>query len=262
MQLRVMTWNIHKGIGGVDRRYRPERIMDVIRLYDPDIVFLQEVDEGAPRSSFHAQADYLADAVGMRHRCYGPNVHLRKGRYGNAILSRWPLSAVENIDLTIGPKKPRAALQARCRVAKGRERRTLLLYNLHLGLAGFERAMQLRRFLASRPFARLHHRTPIVLGGDLNDLWGSLGPRVLEPAGFRRAGRLLATYPAVFPVRPLDGIFVRGDLRVRRCFRSRVPLARAASDHLPLVAELEITSGPMPRPEPARAEPVASLAPA
>jgi len=259
MRLRLMTWNIHKGIGGVDRRYRPERIVGVLRQYEPDIVFLQEVDDGAPRSRFHAQVDLLGDALDMRHRCYGPNVTLRRGRYGNAILSRWPLSRVANIDLTIGPKKPRAALQARCRVTMGRRHRTLLLYNLHLGLAGFERARQLRRFLASHPFAGLHDRTPIVFGGDLNDLWGTLGQRLLAPAGFRRAGALHATYPAVYPIRPLDGLFVRGDLEPRRCFRSRVPLARMASDHVPLIADLEITSGPV-RPAPRAAVAAKSVA--
>ncbi len=243
MHLRVLSWNIHKGIGGVDRRYRPERIIELVRSYDPDLLFLQEVDDGAPRSAFHSQAEMLADALGLRHFCYGPNVTLRRGRYGNATLARWPLSHVRNIDLTIGPKKRRGVLHARCRVRVGRRSRTLVLYNLHLGLAGFERARQLRRFLASHPFAGLHARTPILFGGDLNDLWGTLGARFLLPAGFRRAGRSAPTYPAVWPVRPLDALFVRGDLEVLRCFRSKMPLAREASDHLPLVARLRLASG-------------------
>jgi len=243
MHLRVVTWNIHKGIGGVDRRYRIERILEPLRFYDADLLFLQEVDDGAPRSAFHSQAEMLARALGYRHFCYGPNVTLRRGRYGNATLSRWPLSQVRNLDLTIGPKKRRGALHARCRVRVGRRSRTVVLYNLHLGLAGFERALQLRRFLASHPFAGLHQRTPVVFAGDLNDLWGTLGPRFLDPAGFRRAGPLVPTYPAVWPFRPLDAVFVRGDLKVVRCFRSRMPVAREASDHLPLVAQLYLTSG-------------------
>ena len=50
MLLRVLTYNIHKCIGALDGRYRPERIAEVVRHHDPDIVFLQEVDQGARRS--------------------------------------------------------------------------------------------------------------------------------------------------------------------------------------------------------------------
>jgi endonuclease/exonuclease/phosphatase family metal-dependent hydrolase len=246
MRLRVMTWNIHKGIGGIDRRYRPHRIVDVIAHYGPDVVFLQEVDEGARRSEFHRQVDVLGDALGLRHRCFAPNVRLRlgPGHYGNAILSRWPLFDARNVDLTIAFKKRRGVLYTRCRVRKGRHSRTLALYNLHLGLAAYERKRQLRRFLASHPFAQLHDRTPILVGGDFNDLYGTLGRQLLEPAGFRRAGAPVHTYPAILPVRPLDGLYVRGDLVCHHCFSSRLELTREASDHLPLVADLEMASRP------------------
>jgi endonuclease/exonuclease/phosphatase family metal-dependent hydrolase len=242
MLVRVMTWNIHKGIGGVDRRYMPERIIEGIGHYRPDVVFLQEVDEGARRSRFDRQVDLLGDALGLRHRCFAPNVRLRlgPGSYGNAILSRWPLYGARNIDLTVRLKKRRGALYARCRVRGGRQARTLALYNLHLGLAGYERRQQLQRFLASHPFAQLHRRTPIVVGGDFNDFYGTLGPRLLEPAGFRRAGTVLHTYPAILPVRPLDGLYLRGDVVCRHCFSSRLDLTREASDHLPLVADVEL----------------------
>jgi endonuclease/exonuclease/phosphatase family metal-dependent hydrolase len=241
MHVRVLSWNIHKGIGGIDRRYRPERTLEVIAGFRPDVVFLQEVDEGAPRSGHHRQVDWFGDALGLRHRAYGPNVRLRRGVYGNAILCRWPLGETRNIDLTIGPKKPRGALFCRCRVGG---RRTLHLYNLHLGLAGFERSRQLRRFLQSHPFSSSHPRAPVIFGGDLNDLWGSLGPKLLEPAGFRRIGDPVHTYPAIYPVRPLDGLFFRGDLQVEAFHCARGGLAREASDHLPIVADLSLRNLP------------------
>ena len=241
MKLRVLSWNIHKGIGGVDRRYRPERVIEVIAHYEPDLVMLQEVDDGVPRSRLDRQIDVLGDALDLRHRTFGPNVRLRRGRYGNATLSRWPLSDVRNVDLTVKPKKRRGALYARCRVRHGRRSRTLAVFNVHLGLAGFERKMQLRRLLRIQPFARLHDRTPLVLGGDFNDLYGTLGPKVLEPAGFRTSGQPAATYPAIYPVRALDGLYVRGDLVCVRCIRSRLQLTRDASDHLPLIADLELS---------------------
>jgi endonuclease/exonuclease/phosphatase family metal-dependent hydrolase len=94
--------------------------------------------------------------------------------------------------------------------------------------------------LASHPFAHLQRRTPVVLGGDLNDVWGSLGPRYLVPAGFARCGSLLKTFPAALPMRPLDGVFVRGDLESRALHVPRSKISRQASDHLPLVADLEL----------------------
>lgn len=243
LRIRILTWNIHKGIGGIDRRYRPERVTEVLRHHQPDIAFLQEVDEGAARSGFDRQVELFAEALSLRHTAFHAQHKLRTGpgHYGNAILSRWPLEDPHNVDLTLRFKKRRGSLCARCRIGRGKKRRSLALFNLHLGLAGFERSWQLRKFFESSSFQRLHHRTPVIVGGDLNDLWGSLGANVLEPLGFKRAGKLVSTYPAVYPVRPLDGIFLKGDVRSVRCATSRMELAAEASDHLPLVADLDLT---------------------
>ncbi|MGE3181508.1 MAG: endonuclease/exonuclease/phosphatase family protein, partial [Phycisphaerae bacterium] len=46
MHLKLLTYNIHKAIG-VDRQFSPERIVEIIEHYDPDICLLQEVDRGA-----------------------------------------------------------------------------------------------------------------------------------------------------------------------------------------------------------------------
>lgn len=241
MRLVVVTWNIHKGIGGVDRRYRPERVTEVLRHHRPDLVLLQEVDEGARRSRRDRQVDLIGDTLGLRHRCYGITHRLRwEGHYGNAILSRWPLYDIHYIDLTIGARKRRGAVLARARVRRTGRARTVGVYNLHLGLAGLERGQQLERGLGAASFLGLHRRMPLILGGDLNDVWGTLGPAFLEPAGFYRAGNPANTFPAAMPLRPLDALFVRGDIEVNRCGPSRLSLAKLASDHLPLVAELAL----------------------
>ncbi len=120
MQFRLITYNIHKGIGGVDRRYSPERVAETLRYYHPDILFLQEVDHGVPRSRGHRQVDWFGDALDMPHRAFQANVKLRQGQYGNAILSRFPLSQVEHIELTVPFKKrqrtlaPDAVLRPTC----------------------------------------------------------------------------------------------------------------------------------------------------
>lgn len=240
MQIRVVTWNIHKGIGGADRRYRLERVVEVLRSLEPDIALLQEVAEDMPRSKFHDQTSALSEALGMKHVAFGPEHRFSMGGYGNAILSRWPLTDVSRVDLTIGTRKKRGALTARAHVRGPDHERSVVLVNMHLGLAGSERGKQLDRFLASQPFAHLQQRTPVVLAGDLNDVWGSLGPRFLIPAGFGRCGSLVNTFPAYLPVRPLDGVFVRGDLEAKGISVPRTKLSKQASDHLPLIADLDL----------------------
>ena len=243
MLTRILTYNIHKGIGGIDRRYRPHRVSETIRYYDPDIVCLQEVDDGARRSDGDRQVDLLGDQVGLRHRTWFPNVRIRReGQYGNAILSRYHLTHTQNIDLTIGRRKRRSVLHARYRVrVPGMYRtRTLHVFNLHLGLSGRERKLQLERFLQSHPFTGLHARTPIVVAGDFNDVWGTLGRKLLEPEGFRGAAKPIRTFPAYAPARALDSIYVRGDIDILRVYRSQLKVARQASDHLPLIAELDL----------------------
>jgi endonuclease/exonuclease/phosphatase family metal-dependent hydrolase len=58
----------------------------------------------------------------------------------------------------------------------------------------------------------------------------------------RRLGRTPGprTFPAPFPLFSLDRIWVTPRWRMRRLWVHRSPLARAASDHLPLVAELDL----------------------
>lgn len=236
-----MTYNVHKCIGGIDRRYQPQRVVATIAHYDPDIVMLQEVDAGAKRSNSDQQSEMLGDALGMRHRSWFPNVTLRKGgAYGNAVLSRFPCRREDNIDLSVEGRKARSVLHTIVRVRKGRRARTVHVFNMHLGLRQEERRKQLRRFLDSHPFAHMHARTPVIVGGDLNDVYGTLGASMLVPAGFRAMPSAPRTFPAYAPLRPLDAVFVRGEVQIRRAARGLVAVAKRASDHLPLVVDLEL----------------------
>ena len=240
MRLRVLSYNIHKCIGGVDRRYDPSRVVDVIRKLDVDILMLQEVDSGVTRSRKDKQCDLLGEELGLPHRTWFPNVDVRGGgQYGNAILSRYPIIESSNIDLTIMWKTRRSALHSVLRGRHDDVDRTVHIFNMHLGLARFERKIQLQKFLDSHPFAHLHHDTPIIVGGDLNDVYGGLG-ELLVPSGFRGIERRPLTFPAWGPVRALDAIFVRGDMDFLRLTRCDTELARRASDHRPLVAEVRL----------------------
>jgi endonuclease/exonuclease/phosphatase family metal-dependent hydrolase len=237
-----MTYNIHKCIG-TDRRYDPDRIRQVVSHYDPDVVLLQEVDEGARRSSGHRQVDVLGELLRFRHRTFFPNVRVRGGgHYGNAILSRFLITDTRNIDLTIPMTMRRSVLHARIRVrpSSGGRPRTVHVFNLHLGLAQLLRKWQLRRFLRSDPFTSLHDRTPVIVGGDFNDVWGLVRARHLRPFGFRTAERRIKTFPARAPALALDGLYMLGDIDLVDLHRSMLDVARHASDHLPLIADMNL----------------------
>ncbi len=240
MNLRIVTYNIHKAIGGVDRRYRPERIVEVLRHYKPDIALLQEVDEGVARSSHHRQVDLFAAALELPHRGFQRNVRVREGHYGNATLSRFPIVETVEIDLTMRLKKKRGALLTLLRVEQEHHSRTVIVANVHLGLAGFERKWQLRRLIAHEQITRHHTATPLVVAGDFNDVYATLGPKVLQPLGFSPAGPTVRTFPARLPLRPLDRVFYRGALTATHAFAGHYQTARDASDHLPLVVDFQL----------------------
>ena len=244
LSLRVVSWNVHKCVGGVDRRYDPGRIAAVLAAAAPDVVLLQEVAQNGRWYKNDRQVDVLGDALGLDHRAYFVNVRFgpRRGEYGNAVLSRLPIASAGNIDLTIPGRKQRSALHAELRVPLDSDHsRTLHAFDLHLGLGEAERREQLRRFLRCRPLQAIHAATPIVVAGDFNDVWGTLGKHLLAPAGFRGPLRPLRTFPAWAPVRALDSFYVRGDLEVEQLERLRGRGTRTASDHLPLAALLRLS---------------------
>ncbi|MCA8975499.1 MAG: endonuclease/exonuclease/phosphatase family protein [Planctomycetes bacterium] len=243
LSLRVASWNVHKCTGGLDRRYDPARTAAVLAAAEAEVVLLQEVAQNGSRFRFDRQVDVLGDLLGLPYRSYFVNVRFgpRRGEYGNAILSRAQIQSTENVDLTLPGRKARSVLHAELRLRQpDGHSRTLHVFNLHLGLGERERREQLRRLLESRPMQRIQSRTPTIVAGDFNDVYGTLGQRLLEPAGFRGPDRPLRTFPAWAPVRALDSLYVRGDLELLDLDRSRQRGARTASDHLPLIARLRL----------------------
>ena len=241
MNLRIVSWNVHKCVGGLDRRYDPERTASVLAAQDPDVLILQEVAQHGRWYKHERQIDRLADLLDLGHRCYYVNVRFgpRRGEYGNAILSRMPIIESENIDLTIAGKKARSALHAQIRVpVSPNATRTLHTFNLHLGLGERERREQLRLLLAHQRLTNIRQNTPVIVAGDFNDVLGNLGKRLLVPTGFRGPRRAPRTFPAWAPIRALDSMYVRGECELLSLTSARSKGARTASDHVPLIAEV------------------------
>ncbi len=244
MHIRILTYNIHRAIG-LDRRFRPDRIQQVLAHHDAHVVLLQEVDEGAPRSREMHMAEELADRLGYAHHAVGHNVSLRKGYYGNATFSRFPILRERNIDLTVGTRKRRGCqhttLSVQSRVGTAYE---LEVFNLHLGLSARERDRQIGQLVRSQEFAGLQDGVPCIVGGDFNDWRTRIRPMFTEILGFRscserRSGshRDVKTYPSLSPSGALDKIFYRGAIRSVQSRRCRLRVSRVASDHLPLIAD-------------------------
>jgi len=136
-----------------------------------------------------------------------------------------------------GPQRALCAVHLP-RLLGGRPR-PVHVFNLHLGLAGFERLWQLTRFFADSPFAGLAPGAPVIVGGDFNDVWGRIGRTFFEPAGFHVPERPARTFRPGLPCGR------RRNLRPRRPARAPpVPFAPARSTirlgSPPLYAELEL----------------------
>jgi endonuclease/exonuclease/phosphatase family metal-dependent hydrolase len=246
MRLRILSYNIHRAIG-LDRRFRPNRIAKIILYHNAHIVLLQEVDVGVPRSKWLDLSETLAELTGYPYRAIGLNVKLRKGMYGNATLSRYPIIEKKNIDLTIDKRKSRGCLYTQVSLpSRKRKNKTLSIFNLHLGISFKERPLQLGLIVRSPEFAGLDVAAPCIIAGDFNDFWKRLAPMLTEILGFdcatnRKYGyqNAILTYPSFSPANGLDKIFCRG-INIVNGKRCRLRSARVASDHLPVVADLII----------------------
>jgi endonuclease/exonuclease/phosphatase family metal-dependent hydrolase len=247
VKLTVLTYNIHRAIG-LDRRFRPERVVEVLDHYRADVVLLQEVDEGAPRSRQLDLARTIAEEAGYPHVAVGHNVALRKGRYGNATLSRLPILRERNIDLTVLGKKRRGCQHTTLWLETTAGDRALDVFNLHLGLSARERERQVGLLVGSREFSDLEDDQLCLVAGDFNDWRTRLRVAFCEVLGFGCATdlgdtaspRSLRTYPSPSPRGGLDKIYFRGPLAPVRVQTSRLRVCRVASDHLPVIVEFRV----------------------
>ena len=206
--MRLLTYNIHKGIGGRDRLYRLERVIETIEQENPDLICLQEVDRNVARSKFDDQPRLLARHFNAAAHIYQQNVHVREGGYGNLLLSRWPLAGHHQISLRLHNRKPRGAQLAEVQTPEG----SMLVVNWHLGLAERERHWQVHHLLGHHLFLEFKE-LPALDRRRLQRLAQYAG------GGSVRAARLRADCHAAFAVSFLSGL--SGNWLARQSFRSR-----------------------------------------
>jgi endonuclease/exonuclease/phosphatase family metal-dependent hydrolase len=234
MILTLLTYNIHRGIGR-DKRQDLGRIMQVIRESGADIVALQEVDHLVEEGSRAPNIKEHAEALGFHVYEQTLRVLLRETGvmgYGNTLLVRQPPLAVNYHDITIPGREARGAIQLELNVNEA----PLRILNAHLGLQQWERQRQFRHLntlLAAGP-------KDTVLLGDFNEWWPGSGVLRDTDRLFGEQQPSIRTWPSHRPFFALDRIWVKPAHYIRYLGAYITPLTRVASDHLPLMARLEI----------------------
>ncbi|MBI3516823.1 MAG: endonuclease/exonuclease/phosphatase family protein [Proteobacteria bacterium] len=245
--ISVATYNVHRCIG-LDRIRDPARIASVIDELNVDVIGLQEVDArgrriqnmlarrlGAPAERRAANAgdqfDYLAHKVGG-HAVRGPVLRGPKGDMTTALITRHKIGAVRTLDLSLSAHEPRGAIDADIEIGN----RSVRVIVAHLGLRVREREAQIA--LLCRALQAVPEQ-PLIVMGDFNE-W-HLHRSTLTPLDERLGHATpVPSFPARFPFLSLDRIWASREALVTHLHVHRSPLARRASDHLPVQATIRL----------------------
>lgn len=222
--MRVATYNVHDCLG-IDKKYDPDRVARVLAELDADLIAIQEItlDESGELLDRFQQATGLVAIQGSL-------LQRGIGRYGNLLLSGHSVLSTHLHDISVTGREPRGVIEVQLDL----KQRPLRVFATHLGLQRRERSIQVSRLAG----VVANTGDPALILGDFNS-WGRPGAlRALVAAGFQhRYVRSFPTRPV--PVAGLDRILVRPPLSIRTCRRHTSRLARMASDHFPIIAELE-----------------------
>lgn len=233
--IRVMTYNIHVGIG-MDKKLDLQRIADVINKEKPDLVGLQEVDRGVQRTQRIDEIVELSKLTRMDY-AFAFNLPYQGGQYGVAILSRFPIRATEHrLYKNLREAERRGFIRAEVKI----DGRVVQFVTTHLDYQHDDG----RLFEAQQMLAFLGDvKGPLIVVGDFNDLPTGQTYQLMRNAfddawiDGRGAGEGFS-YPADKPTKRIDYIFMRStdQIRTRRAWIVQT----LASDHIPVVADLEL----------------------
>ncbi|MGE0632655.1 MAG: endonuclease/exonuclease/phosphatase family protein [Pseudobdellovibrionaceae bacterium] len=243
MIIKVLSYNIHKGFTLFNTRYVLSHIKEAIESVGAQIVLLQEVGSQKPTEE---QFEFLADNL-YPHYSYGKNAVKTNSHHGNAILSAFPLTWSENINISNNRFEKRGLLHAAISIPKINQE--LHVFNVHLDLLETGRNNQIAKGIL-RSENHVPQNAPLIFGGDFND-WQEKITETLEKkmhlheAHFKIKGAHAKTFPSAFPTLALDRLYFR-NLKIKKATAMTGTPWSDLSDHLALYAEFEIDPKPAP----------------
>jgi endonuclease/exonuclease/phosphatase family metal-dependent hydrolase len=231
--LRIMTYNIHVGVG-MDKKLNLERIAEVINRERPDLVGLQEVDRGVKRTEGKDEIAELAKLTRMDFS-FGHNLDYQGGQYGVAILSRF---LIQHADHQKYENRRESERRGMLRVEVEVDGKKVNFVTTHL-----DYQYEDGRLFETEQLLRLLDSVtgPLIIAGDFNDVPVGSSYKLMRSkfadawVGIKTEG---FTYPADKPAKRIDYIFYRASDRVR--VKKAWTVNTLASDHLPVMVELEI----------------------
>lgn len=240
---RILTYNVHRCLG-MDRRLDVGRIAGVIADCEADIVCLQELDVGRARTGGVDQAQEIARRLSMSVH-FNAAMRVEEEEYGDAILTLRPERKVWTAALPTLPRmrglEPRGALWA----AIDFDGVEVHVLNTHLGLVPREQWLQTLALVGRDWLGHAECHGPTILTGDFNCTsltrpYATLARRLDDAQRRLRRRPTVKTFPSTFPALRIDHFFVNEHIRPTDIHAPASPLARAASDHLPLVMDFDL----------------------
>lgn len=244
--LRVLSYNIHKGVCFYSRKQVLSNIKSLIREVGADLVFLQEIrgqgllglHDLEDSEEFDSQLEFLADSV-WEHYAYGKNAVYQEGSHGNAILSCFPVRQWTNLDISTNPLEKRGLLHVSVVHPNLGD---LHLVCLHLNLFAGSRRQQLDRLI--QRISEAVSEGPLLVAGDFND-WAQgasrqIGERIRVREAFQTLhGRYARSFPSLHPLLCLDRVYYRDLTPIEAMVMTGSPWNRL-SDHAALVVDFKL----------------------
>lgn len=243
--IRIMTYNVHSCIG-TDGKISPERIARVIARHEPDIVALQELDMGRERTRGVDQTHIIAQQLKMIYH-FHPSLQVEDERYGNAVLSRYPMELIRAGRLSKKTNNKRVEPRGAIWVGINISGVKINLFNTHLGYLPREGRDQSKTLLGLEWLCHPACKGPVILCGDFNALPSSQVCRNIKEVLYDSQGELenhipKATWFSRYPVGRIDHVFISPEIEVTQIKVSNTGLDKIASDHLPLIIDIKIKS--------------------
>ena len=244
MELKILSFNIHKGMSWHSRHPTLPELRQLIRQSGADLVFLQEVhgqnesNRERMHEDFESQYEFLADEI-WQHYCYAKNAVYDHGHHGNVILSKFPILEWHKQDISTNTWEQRGILSAKISLMTP-DKAIIQAYCVHLNLFSRSRLCQYD-MLEKKIMHESDPAMPLILAGDFND-WNRQAQKTLEKnlqiqdCHKMTHGQYAKTFPALHPIIALDRIYVKNVVVTHAQTLKHIGI----SDHLPLMANLNL----------------------